>query len=347
MIETIKWTNRGLRIIDQTRLPLVEKYIYTKDIKSLWWAIKKLQVRGAPAIGVAAGFGAYIGVKNLKFKSYREFKNKVGEICSYLASSRPTAVNLRWALTRIEGVVRNNSKKSITQLKSLLLKEAQNILKEDVAMCEAMGSYGATLIKNGDCALTVCNAGALATAGIGTALSVFHKAKRLKKKFKVYSCETRPLLQGARLTTWELKQGGVDVVLICDNMAATLMQQGKIKKVFTGADRIAANGDSANKIGTYNLALLARYHKIPFYVVAPYSTFDLRLENGSLIPIEERSADEVRKLFLKKQIAPPSIKVYNPAFDVTPNKLISAIITEKGIIRPLYRKNIIKKLGRI
>jgi len=344
MIETIKWTNSSVRIIDQTKLPLVKKYIHIKDIKTLWWAIKRLQVRGAPAIGVAAGFGVYIGAKDIKTKLYKEFKSKVGDICSYLASSRPTAVNLAWAVARMEKIVADNFKKSVKQLKTLLLKEAQSILKEDVTMCKAMGKFGASLIKNGDSALTVCNAGALATAGIGTALSVFYIAKKLKRKFKVYSCETRPLLQGARLTTWELKQGGVDVTLICDNMAASLMKQGKIDKVFTGADRIAANGDSANKIGTYNLALLARYHKIPFYIVAPYSTFDLKLKNGSLIPIEKRPADEVRELFLKKQIAPSNTKVYNPAFDVTPHNLIAAIITERGIIRSPNVKNIARKL---
>lgn len=344
MIETIKWTNRGVRIIDQTRLPIVKRYLFLKSINEVWWAIKKLCVRGAPAIGVAAGFGVYIGAKNLKVKTYSEFKRKIKRFCDYLVSSRPTAVNLAWALGRMKNVVDKNPKKSIPQLKALLLREAQNIFKEDVAMCKAMGRHGATLIKNGDCALTVCNAGALATAGIGTALSVFYTAKSKGKKFKVYSSETRPLLQGARLTTWELKQSGVDVVLVCDNTAASLMQQGKINKIFTGADRIAANGDAANKIGTFNLAALAKYHKIPFYVVAPYSTFDLDLKNGGLIPIEERPADEVRKLFLKKQIAPYNTKVYNPAFDVTPSNLISAIITEKGIIRPPYEENISRKL---
>lgn len=345
MIEAIKWVKKRLYIIDQTKLPLTEKYIFIKDIKLLWKAIKKLQVRGAPAIGVAAAFGVYIGIKDVsQYTAFEVFKERVKKICDYLASSRPTAVNLCWSLKRMMRVVENNKDKDILHLKVLLLKEAKDIFNEDVKMCKAMGRFGADLIKNGDCALTICNAGALATAGIGTALAVFYQAKKLKKQFKVYACETRPLLQGARLSSWELKKAGIDVTLICDNMAATLMRQGKINKVFTGADRIAANADTANKIGTYSLAVLANYHKIPFYIVAPYSTFDLNIKTGLDIPIEERSGEEIRSLWFKKPMVPLGVKIYNPAFDVTPNKLISSFITDKGIIKPPYAENILKRI---
>ncbi|MEI6863172.1 MAG: S-methyl-5-thioribose-1-phosphate isomerase, partial [Candidatus Omnitrophota bacterium] len=248
----------------------------------------------------------------------------------YLASSRPTAVNLFWALERMGRVAEKNSSLSASDLKRVILKEALDIIKEDKASCRAMARHGAKLVNSGDTILTHCNAGGLATADYGTALGVLFEAKKQGKRIKVYADETRPLLQGARLTAWELMNEGIDTTLICDNMAASLMAKGNIDKIFVGADRIASNGDAANKIGTYSLAVLAKYHKVPFYVVAPLSTFDFNIKTGRQIPIEERSADEVRSV-MGRMIAPRNVKVYNPAFDVTPNELITAIITENGI----------------
>jgi len=338
-IETIKWSGNKIKLIDQRKLPAKLEYVYCDDIKSLWKAIKTLQVRGAPAIGIAGALGVILGIQYSKAENFVDFKRHLEDTIVYLASSRPTAVNLFNCLERMSRVVKNNPQLSINALKKLLLKEALKIIAEDKQICRQMAAFGARLIKNQDNLLTICNAGALATADYGTALGVMYKAKESGKKFKVYACETRPLLQGARLTTWELKKQGIDATLICDNMAASLMAQGKIDKVFVGADRIAANGDTANKIGTYNLAVLAKSHKIAFYVVAPSSSFDLSIKDGAKIPIEQRSAQEVTHIF-GRPIAPAGIKVYNPAFDVTPNSLITAIITEKGIIKPPFNQNI-------
>jgi len=343
-IRTIEWKNNNIKIIDQTKLPLRLEYIYIKDLPSLWGAIKVMRIRGAPALGAAAALGVYLGTKDSKAKNFREFNKELKRVAKYIASCRPTARNLFWAIERICSVAVRNQHKPISVIKKLLLEEAIRVIEEDRKTCRSIGRYGAALIKNKDTILTICNAGILATIDYGTALGVIYRAKEQGKKLKVFSCETRPMLQGARLTTWELKKKGIDVTLICDSMAATLMQQGKISKVIAGADRIAANGDTANKIGTYNLAVLSRYHGIPFYIAAPSSTFDLKVKTGRDIPIEERNSKEVTELFFKRPIAGKEIKVFNPAFDVTPNGLISAIITDKGIIRPPYRKDIIRIL---
>lgn len=344
MIETIKWEGNKVKLIDQTKLPLALKYIVSSDVKALWHAIKMLKVRGAPAIGIAAAFGVVLGVRNSKAKDFTQFKKDLSGVIKYLASSRPTAVNLFWALERMRKTAFRHRAQPIGEIKEALYRESVKILNEDKQICRVMGKYGAGLIKNNDRLLTICNAGALATGDFGTALGVFYQAKNAGKKFKVYSCETRPLLQGARLTTWELMREGIDVTLICDNMAAGLMSRGMIDKVFVGADRIASNGDTANKIGTYALAVLANYHKIPFYVAAPESTFDLTIKSGADIPIEQRREEEVT-VIAGRRIAPPKVKVYNPAFDVTPANLIRAIITERGIINPPFKINIKKILG--
>jgi methylthioribose-1-phosphate isomerase len=339
-IRTITWQRGAVKIIDQTKLPQKLEYLYLKDLKSLWRAIKLMQIRGAPALGAAAGLGVYLGIKHTKTKNFIQFKKELEKAISFIASSRPTARNLFWGLERMQHAAIINKDKTIPRIKKILFKEAQKIVEEDRVTCRKIGYNGAKLIKNNDRILTICNAGILATIDYGTALGVIYHAKKKKKRIKVYACETRPMLQGARLTTWELKKNGIDVTLICDNAAAALMRQGKITKVITGADRIARNGDSANKIGTYNLAVLSRYHNIPFFIAAPASTFDLSLKSGKDIPIEQRQAEEVTELFFKHPIAGKNIKVFNPAFDVTGNVLITAIITDKGIIKPPYFKNI-------
>ena len=336
-VETITWKSGKIKFIDQTLLPHKLKYVSTDDIHRLWWAIKKLEIRGAPAIGIAGALGVVIGIKRLKAKTFDKFFKELQTFSKYLGSSRPTAVNLFWALKRMEKAARDNRLKSIAEIKNILLKEALKIIDEDMKSCRRMARFGSGLVKHGSRILTHCNAGGLATADYGTALGVLFESNRQGKNIRVYVDETRPLLQGARLTTWELMREGIDTILICDNMAASLMAKGRIDMIFVGADRIASNGDAANKIGTYNLAVLAKYHKIPFYVVAPLSTFDFNIKSGKEIPIEGRSGDEVRAI-LGKLIAPKNVKVYNPSFDVTPNELITAIITESGIFNRPYRK---------
>jgi methylthioribose-1-phosphate isomerase len=328
-----------LRILDQTRLPLKIAYIDTDDLETVWCAIKTLQVRGAPAIGVTAAFGAVAAIQHSTATSMADFSIELDHVVNYLASSRPTAVNLFWALERIRQTAQTHAALSVPELKQRLICEAIAIRNEDAAMCRSIGEHGATLLKDGDTVLTHCNAGSLATAEFGTALAPVYVATSQNKRIAVYADETRPLLQGARLTAWELMQAGIDVTLICDNMAAQVMKEGRINAVMVGADRIAANGDAANKIGTYGVALLARAHQIPFYVLAPSSTIDLATPDGSKIPIEERGPEEVTCGF-GKQTAPDGVKVYSPAFDVTPAALITAIICEKGIIRPDYTKNL-------
>jgi len=345
-IKTIQWQKGSVKIIEQTKLPANLEYLYLKDLKSLWLAIKLMKIRGAPALGVAAALGVYLGIKDSKAKNFAEFSRELDRIAKYIASSRPTARNLFWGLERICSVALRNKNKPLPKIKRLIFKEVQKIIKEDGVTCRRIGYYGARLIKNSDTILTICNTGILATIDYGTALGVIYRACEEGKNIKVFACETRPMLQGARLTTWELKRKGIDVTLICDSMAAALMKQGKIDKVIVGADRIAANGDTANKIGTYNLAVLSRYHKIPFYVAAPESSFDQKIKSGKGIPIEERPRGEVTDLFFKRPIAPKDIKVFNPAFDITPYNLITAIITDKGIIKPPYNRNIAKIFGK-
>jgi methylthioribose-1-phosphate isomerase len=338
-IPTIEWKNNCLRIIDQTKLPLRLEYIDCRDVECVWNAIKALKVRGAPAIGIAGAFGAVLGARGIRTSDYAVFKESFERVIEYLASSRPTAVNLFWALRRMGDLVDEHPNLGVTKIKELIFREAEKILEEDKVVCRRMADFGSRLINDGDICLTICNAGALASADYGTALGVFYRAKELGRYFKVFASETRPLLQGARLTSWELKKHNIGVTVIADNTAGILMRQGKISKAFVGADRIAQNGDTANKIGTFNLALLSDYHKIPFYVVAPGSTFDLSIKRGEDIPIEYRRPEEILTLLVKKT-APPGIKVYNPAFDVTPHNFISAFITEKGIIRAPFAKNI-------
>jgi len=338
-IETIKWVNNTARIIDQTRLPHQLKYLTCRDVKSMWGAIRRLSVRGAPAIGVAGAFGVLLGIKSFRGRNRKKFIRHFQKTCDYLASARPTAVNLFNALDDMKHVVADNPEAPVAELKKKLKRKALFLYNDDKAVNRRMAAHGAGLIPQGANIMTICNAGALATVDYGTALGVMFTAKKKKKIFKVYALETRPLLQGARLTAWELLREKIDVTLICDNMAAAVMATKGIKAIFTGADRIALNGDSANKIGTMNLAILARHHGIPFYIVAPRSTFDFDIKTGGDIPIEERDGDEVR-FFAGRLTAPKGVKVFNPAFDVTDHKLITALVTECGVIRPPYVKNI-------
>ncbi len=345
-IDTIRWTGKAVRIIDQTQLPNKLVYINCREVGPLWHAIKALKVRGAPALGIAAAYGVVLGARSFRGDNSAAFVRHVCDVCDYIGRSRPTAVNLFNALGQMRKLALNNIGRPVPVLKAVLESEANAIYEEDRAVCRAMGRYGAKLINNHDTVMTVCNAGGLATADYGTALGVMYAAKEAGKKFKVYALETRPLLQGARLTAWELMKNRIDVTLICDNMAASVMRNKRVDIIFTGADRIAANGDAANKIGTYMLAVLARHHGVPFYVVAPRTTFDLKISSGRQIPIEERAADEVTHFGLRPT-APRGVKVFNPAFDVTPNELISGIVTEYGVIRKPYGKNIRKALGGV
>ena len=347
----LKWVggvDGFLELIDQRRLPREFVRLQCRNIEQVHEAIKTLTVRGAPAIGVCAAYGLALAIQKLGGNDDLEAGIVCLEkSCEYLASSRPTGANLLWALQRVtrraERFVADTPAASLQALKERVWEEANAIYTEDVDMCRRIGENGQVFIRQGAGILTHCNAGALATAGQGTALSVMFEAHKRGKKFKVYADETRPLLQGARLTAWELKQAGIDVVVVCDNMAGWLMKQGKISAVITGADRIAANGDAANKIGTYSLSILAREHGIPFYIAAPSSTFDLSIKTGDEIPIEQRAAEEVTT-FAKTQIAPEGINVYNPAFDVTDASLITAIVTEKGVIEKPNTKKIAEHL---
>ena len=345
-IRTIAWINNKIKIIDQTKLPHKLEYIYIDNLKDLWQAIKLMKVRGAPVLGAAAGLGVYLGIRGSKANNFAQFSKELDRVAKYIASSRPTARNLFWAIERMCSIAIRNKDKPVPAIKRLIFQEAQQIIEEDRVACRKIGYFGTKLIKKNDAVLTICNAGILATIDYGTALGVIYRAFQDGKNIKVYACETRPMLQGARLTTWELVKKGVDVTILCDNMAATLMQQRKVNKVIAGADRIAANGDTANKIGTYNLAVLARYHNIPFYIAAPASTFDLSIKTGKDIPIEQRDGREITTLFFKKPITAKGVKAFCPAFDVTPYNLITAIVTDRGIIRPPYRKTITKILRK-
>ncbi len=339
----IEWQNNRVKLIDQSALPEKLKYLYIETTEDMYNAIKNLKIRGAPALGIAAAFGLYLGIRNYKTTSFKRFKKKVSEITEYFSNCRPTGHNLFWALGRLKDKVEQLKKYPVESIKGSLLEEALKIQLEDIKTCQMIGEKGVSLIKDGDTILTYCNAGGLATSGYGTALAVIFKAKELGKNIKVYVGETRPLLQGARLTCWELIQEKIDTTLICDNMAGEVMRQEKVNKVIVGADRIALNGDIANKIGTYSLAVLASFHNLPFYVAAPVSTFDPKTRKGEDIPIEQRAPDEIEN-FGGIRIAPKGVKVYNPAFDIVPNSLITCIITEKKLVYPSYRKNIKKVL---
>jgi len=343
-VSTIEWKDGKVRMIDQTKLPTELVYLEYDDVKEVWAAIKRLSVRGAPAIGIAGALGVVAGVQNSDAKDFEAFYAEVEKAADYLATSRPTAVNLFWALDRMKRTALENRTDDVARLKQVLLEEALAIVEEDREACRRMGKNGAALLKDGDTILTHCNAGALATADYGTALAVIYAAVEEGKSISVYADETRPLLQGARLTAWELQQAGIDVTLICDNTAAQVMKEGRIDIVITGADRIASNGDSANKIGTYNVALLAHIHGVPFYIAAPISTLDLSLSSGDEIPIEERGPEEVTCGF-GTRTAPEGVKVYSPAFDVTPATYIHGIITENGIARPPYGESLKKLAG--
>ncbi len=328
--KTLEWTGDSLRILDQTRLPNEVTYLDCTKLEDVVSAIRNLKVRGAPAIGISAAFGVVIGINEQEFSSRHEFEQRLDHVISALANTRPTAVNLFWALERMKEVSGRSKEKDPEQVVQLLLQEAISIHEEDKWMCEKIGEFGADLLKDGDTVLTHCNAGALATGGIGTALGIIYTATWQGKRISVFADETRPVLQGARLTVWELQQQGVDVTLICDNMAAFVMKKKKIDCIIVGADRIATNGDVANKIGTYNVAILANFHKIPFYVAAPSSSFDPAISKGDDIIIEERGCEEVTDCFGSK-IAPSGVKIYSPAFDITPAELVTAYITEKGV----------------
>lgn len=346
-LPTIEWIGEidgRIKLIDQTLLPNELKYVYCDDKESIFHAIKTLMVRGAPAIGIAAAMGTVVGIKNSKSEDFESFFREMKEVTSCLGSSRPTAVNLFWGLKRMEDTAQKNSYKPVSEIKRILLDEAKTILEEDKAICRKIGENGESLLEDGSCVITHCNAGGLATGDYGTALAIMFAAAENGKKISVYADETRPLLQGSRLTAWELKNAGIDVTLICDNMAAHTMKQKKIDCVIVGADRIAANGDTANKIGTYSLSIIAKEHNVPFYVAAPASTFDLSIASGDEIQIEERNPDEVTKIAGNK-IAPDEIKVFNPAFDVTPASNITAIITERGVINSPNKEKIGNVIG--
>jgi methylthioribose-1-phosphate isomerase len=353
MLKTVEWVPHHpprlvpghVRLIDQTRLPLETAFLDTADVREVWTAIKTLQVRGAPAIGVAAAMAVAAAAQHAAAAPTEELLRAVDAAAAYLATSRPTAVNLFWALDRMKQTAHRNAHRPAAALAEILAAEAVRIRDEDAAMCRAIGEHGAALLKDGDTVLTHCNAGGLATAEFGTALAPIYVAAGQGKRVRVFADETRPLLQGARLTAWELMQAGIDVTLICDNMAALVMKEGRISAVMVGADRIAANGDTANKIGTYGVAVLAHAHGIPFYVLAPSSTFDLKTPTGAGIPIEERASEEVTEGF-GRRTAPAGVKVYSPAFDVTPAPLIAAIVCEKGILRPPFAESLARASAR-
>lgn len=334
-----EFENDKLIVLDQRKLPFEKEYFVCSTYQDVYIAIKDMIIRGAPLIGIVAAYGVVLGFKEIIEKNMES--TKIYEVISYLASSRPTAVNLFWALERMKKIFEEARNLSQSQIYSLLLQEARKIEDEDKSINKKIGEHGNTLIKEGANILTHCNAGALATGGYGTALGVIREAHFTGKNIHVYVDETRPYLQGARLTAFELSEDGIPNTVICDNMAGYLMKLGKIDCVIVGADRIALNGDTANKIGTYSLSVLAKHHGIPFYIAAPVSTIDFNIKSGSEIPIEERSEDEIR-FFNGKKIVPDLSKVFNPAFDVTPAENITAIITEKGVVFPPFEENILK-----
>ena len=343
MIQTLEWTPRGVVFIDQTKLPTEEVYVTCTTHQQVADVIRNMVVRGAPAIGIAAAMGIALGVTNSKAENGADLKKDFDQICEVIRQTRPTAVNLFWAIRRMQEKFESLRIRPIAQIQQALIEESQRMHAEDIAANQAMGRHGATLMPASGGVLTHCNAGALATAGYGTALGVIRAAIELGKKIHVYADETRPFLQGSRLTAWELMKDGIPTTVISDNMAGVMMQQGKIGAIVVGADRIAANGDVANKIGTYTVAVLAKEHGIPFYVAAPISTVDLECPDGSKIPIEQRDPREVTHI-AGKQMVPDGVQVENPAFDVTPAKYVAAIITERGIARAPYTESL-KKLS--
>ena len=341
-IDTVSFDEEknALRIIDQTKLPGTVEVLFLTSQEDIYQAIYHLKVRGAPAIGVAAAIGVYLASLEINEDSYKGFYTRFKKAKDYLASSRPTAVNLFWALDRMEQVVLRNNEESPAKLKKLLYQEAIKIQNEDIQICKTIGEHGLTLIQDGDGILTHCNAGQLATTRYGTALAAIHLGRERGMNFKVFCDETRPLLQGSRLSAFEMVCAGVDTTLICDNMASMVMKNGWIKACFVGCDRVAANGDTANKIGTSAVAILAKHYNIPFYVCAPTSTIDMNVKAGKDIVIEERKPEEITEMWYKERMAPPGVKVYNPAFDITDSSLISAFVTEFGIVKPPYSESL-------
>jgi methylthioribose-1-phosphate isomerase len=339
MVKTLEWTDSGVRFIDQRKLPTEEVHVTCKTYQEVAEAIRNMTVRGAPAIGVAAAMGIALGVRDISSSDSAEVRRCLDEICQTMGATRPTAVNLFWAIRRMRERFEAVQCLPLADIKQALIAEAQQMYAEDIAANQAMGRHGAVLLPASGGVLTHCNAGALATCGYGTALGVIRAAVGQGKKLHVFADETRPFLQGSRLTAWELMQDNIPTTVISDNMAGAMMQQGKIGAVVVGADRIAANGDTANKIGTYTVAVLAREHGIPFYVAAPFSSVDLQTPDGSKIPIEQRSAREVTHVG-EQQIAPSGVQVENPAFDVTPHQYVTAIITERGVARPPYQESL-------
>ena len=342
MVKTIEWVDGKVVMLDQSRLPLEVRYIECTDYQKVAEGIKKLWIRGAPAIGIAASMGIALGAQDIGAGNFEEFMKALEPIFNEMLLTRPTAVNIRWAVDRIRSVLIRRREESVDRLKEILIEEAKKILDEDIEVNKAIGRWGAEFIKDGDTILTHCNAGALATGGYGTATAPIFIAVEQGKKIQVIADETRPVLQGARLTAWELMQEGIPVTLITDSTAGALMKMGEIDLVIVGTDRTARNGDVANKIGTYSLAVLCKEHKIPFYVAAPLSSIDFSITSGDYIPIEERGPEEVTHIFGKCQIAPDGVKVRNIAFDVTPHKYVTAIITEKGAFRPKDIKKLMK-----
>ena len=332
--------NSALVIIDQTQLPYHTEILHLTKQNEIWEAIYKLQVRGAPAIGVAAGYGIYLAAKEIQTENYDEFYEAFVKAKDYLNSSRPTAVNLSWALNRMEQVVIRLKGQPVSDILAALKAESIAIQDEDIRTCKMIGEYGLSLVKPGDGLLTHCNAGQLATSKYGTATAPMYLGYERGYNFHIYADETRPLLQGARLTAYELFDSGLDVTLICDNMSASVMKKGLVQAVFVGCDRVAANGDTANKIGTSVVAAVARYYNVPMYICAPTSTIDMNTPTGNEINIEQRPAEEVTEMWYEKRMAPEGVKVFNPAFDVTDHELITAIVTEYGIARPPYTESL-------
>src|SRR4030088_2847834 len=335
MIQTLEWTDQGVRFIDQTKLPMEETYVTCKTHEQVAEVIRTMVVRGAPAIGVAAAMGIALAVKNSKAETVGDLKRDFNQACDVIGKTRPTAVNLFWAIRRMQEKLERIRIRPLAQIKQTLIEEAQRMHAEDIAANRAMGRHGATLMPSAGGVLTHCNAGALAACGYGTALGVIRAAVEQGKKIHVFADETRPFLQGSRLTAWELMKDGIPTTVISDNMAGAMMSQGKIGAIVVGADRIAANGDVANKVGTYTVAVLAKENGIPFFVAAPISTLDLTLASGDEIPIEQRAASEVTHVF-GVQVAPDETRVENPAFDVTPHRYATAIIPERGVARAPY-----------